>query len=167
MVSEDIIRISSNELELPWFDMWSTSCCWEGKGSVSTASAGLDFKNWEISSQRGHSLENWSPSHNRQGYLVFLFPMLLSLWVDCGASYWFPGFLFRFLLFFLLPEVWVLWIKLTSVETLGVKWVICWVLLAGFTMDGDWIEPMISSIGTYVDGLAGSVLGWGAWGIRS
>ena len=148
MVYEGIIWISSDELELPWFNIWSTNCCWEGKGSVSTAVAGLDFKNWEISSWRGHSFEKRSPPHNRQGYLAFLFPMLLSLWVDCEVSYWFPGFLFRFLPFFLLPKVWVLWIELTSTETLGVKGVTVWVCLAGFTVDGDLIEPKIPSTGT-------------------
>ena len=99
--------------------MWSISCCWEGKGSVSTAGAGFDFRNWEISSRRGHSFEKWSPTHSRQGYFAFLFPLSLSLLVFLGFSYWFLGFLFLFLPFFLLlPEVWVLWMELTSVQNL-------------------------------------------------
>ena len=101
MVSEDIIRISSDELELPWLDMWSISCCWEGKGSISTAGAGLDFKNWEISSWQGTSFEKWSPPHSRQGYFAFLFPLSLSLLVGFGFSCWFPVFLFLVLPFFL------------------------------------------------------------------
>ena len=49
-------------------------------------------------------------------------------------------------------------------ETLGVEGVgvAVWVFLAGFTVDGDWIEPTIPSIGTSAGGLAGSVLGRGA-----
>ena len=169
MVSEDIIRISSDELELPWLDMWSISCCWEGKGSVSTVGAGFDFRNWEISSRQGHSFEKWSPPHSRQGYFAFLFPLSLSLLVGLGFSSWFSGFLFLFLPFFLLLEVWVLWIELTSVENLGFKGVgvAVWGCLEGFTADEDWIEPTIPSTGTSADGLAGLVLGRGAWGIKS
>ena len=140
MVSEDIIRIYSDKLELLWLDMWSISCCWEEKGSVSTAGAGFDLRNWDISSRWGHSFEKWSPPHRRHGYFAFLFPLSLSLLVGLGFSYWFPSFLFLFSPFFLLfPEVWVLWIELTSVETLGVEGVRVefWGWLAGFATDGD------------------------------
>ena len=155
MVSEDMIRISFNELELTWLDMWSTSCWWEGKGSVSTVGAGLDFRNWEISSRQGHSFEKWSPPYNRQGYLAFFFPLSLSLLVDRGVSGWFPCFLFHFLPLFLLLEVWVLWIELTSTETLGVEGVAVWVCSTSFAADGDWIEPTIPSTGTSTGGLVG------------
>ena len=122
MVSEDIIRISSDELELPWLDMWSISCCWEGKGSVRTVGAGFVFKNWVISSQWGHSFVKWSPPHSIHGYFAFLFPLLLSLLVGFVFSCWFLGFLFLALPFFLLlPEVWILWMELTLAETLGFK----------------------------------------------
>ena len=170
MVSEEIIWIYSDEVELPWLDMWSINCCWEGKGSVSIVGAGFDFRNWEISSWRGHSFEKWSPLHRRCGYFSFIFPLSLSLLVGLGVSCWFLGFLFLFLPFFLsLPEVWVLWIELNSAETLGVKGlgVVVWGFLAGFAIDRDYIEPTIPSTGTSASGLAGSVLGWGAWGIKS
>ena len=51
--------------------------------------------------------------------------------------------------------------ELTLAETLGFEAVrvAVWGCLAGFTTDGDWIEPTILSIGTFADGLAGSVLG--------
>ena len=150
--------------------MWPISCCWEGKGSVSTAGVRLDFKHWDISSRKGHSFEKLSLPHSRQGYFSFLFPLSLSLLVGGGFSYWFLGFLFLFLPFFLLlPEVWVLWIELTSVETLGVEGVgvVVWGCLASFVADGDWIEPTIPSTGTSIGGFARSVLGRGAWGIKS
>ena len=51
--------------------------------------------------------------------------------------------------------------ELTSVETLGFEGVgvVVWGCLAGFTIDRDWIEPKIPSIGTSAGGLAGLVLG--------
>ena len=52
--------------------------------------------------------------------------------------------------------------ELTTVETLGVKGVAVWVCLAGFTMDGDWIEQTIPSTGTSTGDLARLVLGRGA-----
>ena len=150
--------------------MWFISCCWEGKWSVRTAGAGLVFKNWVISSQWGHSFVKWSPLHSRHGYFAFLFPLLLSLLVGFGFSYWFLGFLFLFLPFFLLlPEVWILWIELTSTETLGVEGVgvAIWGCLVVFSADGDYIEPTIPSIWVSVGGFVGSVLGRGSWGIKS
>ena len=51
--------------------------------------------------------------------------------------------------------------EFTSVETLGVEvvWVEVWGYLVGFTIDGDWIEPIIPSTRVSVGGLAESVLG--------
>ena len=40
----DIILVSSMEEEAPCKDTWSINCCWDGKGSVKTAGAGLFFK---------------------------------------------------------------------------------------------------------------------------
>ena len=116
------MRTSSEELEFPWLDMWSISCCWEGKGSVKTQGVGLVFKNWVICSRRGHSFMKWSPPCTRHGYFSFLFPLSFSLMVGFGFSCWFPGFLFLALPFFLLLQgIWVLWMELTSAETLGVE----------------------------------------------
>ena len=44
----------------------------------------------------------WSPPHSKNGYFSFLFPLSLSLMVGFGFSYWFPGFVFLALPFFLL-----------------------------------------------------------------
>ena len=156
MVSKEIIWISFDELEFPWLDMWSISCCWEGKGSVRTAGAGLVFKNWVISSWQGYFFVKWSPPHRKHGYFTFLFPLSFLLVVGFGFSCWFPGFLFLLLPFFLLlPGVWILWIELTSTKTSGVEGVgvAFWGCLAGFAADGDWIEPTIPSTGTSVGGL--------------
>ena len=164
------MRISSEELEFPWLDMWSISYCWEGKGSVRTATTGLVFRNWLISSQWGHSFMKWSPLHRRHGNFTFHFPLSLLLMVGFGFSYWFPGFLFLDLpLFLLLLGVCVLWMEFTSVETLGVEGVgvEVWGCLAGFVVGRDWIEPTIPSTRVSAGGLAGLVLGRGAWGIKS
>ena len=106
MVVEDIVRIASDELELPWLYMWSISCCWEAKGSMSTTGVGFDFRNWEISSRRGHSFVKYSPMHSIHGYLDFLFPLSFSLVVGFGFSCGFPSFLFLILpLFFIIARV--------------------------------------------------------------
>ena len=39
--------------------------------------------------------------------------------------------------------------------------------LIALTIDGRWIEPITPSTGVSAGGLAGSVLGRGAWGMRS
>ena len=50
--------------------------------------------------------------------------------------------------------------RIDPAETLGVEGVdgAVWVCLAGFIIDGDWIEPTILSTGTSTSGLVGSVL---------
>ena len=54
--------------------------------------------------------------------MYFLFPLLsFSVVVALGFSYWFPGFLFLPLPFFLLLGVSILWIAFTLVETIGVE----------------------------------------------
>ena len=112
----------------------------------------------------------WSPPHNRQGYLDFLFPLLsFSGAIGLGFSCWFPGFLFLPFPFFLLPDDCVLWIAFTSTKTIGLEGTGVEVLgcLAALTVDGGWIEPIKPSTGVYASGLVGSVLGRGAWGMRS
>ena len=57
----------------------------------------------------------------------------------------------------------------TSMETIGlegarVEGLGC---LEALTIDGGWIEPITPSTGVSADVLAGSVLGRGAWGMRS
>ena len=149
--------------------MWSTSCCWEGKGSVRTAGVGLLFKNLLISSRRGNSFMKWSPPHNRQGYLAFLFPLLsFSRAVGLGFSCWFMGFLFFPFPFFLLSDDCILWIAFTSVETVGLEGTVMEGIgfLVAFTADRGWIEPITPSTGVYAGGLDKSMLGRGAWGIR-
>ena len=49
-------------------------------------------------------------------------------------------------------------------ETLGIEGVgvAVWGYLVGFVTDGDWIEPVVLSIGTSASGFAGSMLGQGA-----
>ena len=104
IIYEDIIHISSIELEFPCEVIWSINCYWERNGSVSTASIGLLFKNLLISSRQGHSFMKWSPPHNKQGYLAFLLPLLSFFGaIALGFSCWFPGFLRFYFPFFLLP----------------------------------------------------------------
>ena len=150
--------------------MLSTSCCWEGKGSVRTISVGSLFKNLLISSWRVHSFVKWSPPHNRQGYLALLFPLLsFSGDVVLGFSCWFSGFLFFHFPFFLTTG----WLCTLNNVHLGENHRIIRVVveglgcLVGFSSDGGSIEPITQSTRVSAGDLDGSLLAWGAWGIRS
>ena len=89
--------------------------------------------------------------------------------VALGFSCWFPGFLFFNLPFFLLPSVFVLWIEFTSTKTIGVEGVVAesFCCLEGLAVDEGLIKPTTPSTGVSAGGLAESMLGRGASGIRS
>ena len=170
MVSEEIILIYFVELEVPLSHIWSINYCWDVKGSVSTTGVGLLFRNLLICSGRGHSFMKWSPPHNKKRYLAFPFPLLsFSVVVTLGFSSWFLGFLLLYLPFFLLIGFFILWIAFTSVATIGaegvaIKGLCC---LEGLDVDEGYIELTTRSTGVFACGLEGSMLGGGAWRIRS
>ena len=86
---------------------------------------------------------NWSPAHNRKGLLTFLFGLFsFSEVTVLGFYYWFLDFLPFPFPFFLLWGVCVVSTAFTSIETIGVEGVVVELLyfLAGFTVDGGWIE---------------------------
>ena len=66
-----------------------------------TAGVGLFFKNWVISSQRGHSFVKWSPPHSIHEFFSFIVIVGGWFWIFLLVSRF---FVFRFTFIFIVSE---------------------------------------------------------------